>query len=501
MGDYPTKQSQSSLELTDQVFGPATQNEALRDEIYCQVMKQMTSNNNRFSLEQGWQLLWLCCGLFPPSPPLFKHTQRFLDSRPREPLAADCLKRLQSSRSAITTAPPEVTSGYCIATITAPPEVNSGTVVPQPPQHQQAVEVDTIQQNSTQIYHKIHFPNDTAEASPPATDQPVIEVATSTRVRDLVHSLAGRLSLNSADGFSVFVKTPDTVLSLNEADYFFDSLKQITDWSKKAKHVNDAGDPVAVSYMVFFMRKLWYNVIPGRDLEADLIFHYPQELPKYLHGYHEVSKEEMVHIGALLFRIKTGEGDPKQLAGIPKMLKELLPADQIKASSENEWKKSISAAYNKQAKMTIKEAMVEFLKAVYRWQTFGCAFFNVKFKIHCQNKSAAPLESGSNYTKPNRKQTSERNFPDIVRISVSKMGVSIIHPKTKEVLATHPFNSIANWCSGSTYFHMTLGSLVGGSKFLCETSLGYKMDDLITSYVNMYLKEQRAGQRNQRFNM
>ena len=25
------------------------------------------------------------------------------------------------------------------------------------------------------------------------------------------------------------------VLSLNEADYFFDSLRQITDWSKKVK--------------------------------------------------------------------------------------------------------------------------------------------------------------------------------------------------------------------------------------------------------------------------
>ncbi|CAN9500286.1 unnamed protein product [Ophioblennius macclurei] len=437
MGDYPAKQMQSPLELTDQIFGPATKHDALRDEIYCQIMKQMTSNNNRFSMEQGWQLLWLCCGLFPPSKVLLRHAQRFLESRRREPLASDCLQRMRNSlRMDHRKLPP----------------------------HQ--VELDAIQQNSTQIFHKVHFPNGTDE---------IFEVATSTRVKDLILNIVNKLKLASADGFSIFVKVQDKVLSLNDSDYFFDSLRQITDYSKGAKRIRDAG-PVNISYLVFFMRKLWFNVMPGRDPRADSIFHFSQELPKYLRGYHVSNRQETIDLAGLLLRTKIGN-DRSQQVLIPKLLKDLVPADQLKAMSENEWKKNIVVAFNKQGGTTAEEAKVAFLKTVSRWPTFGCAFFEVK-------------------------QTSEPNFPDIVRIAISKQGLTIIHPKTKDVLASHPFTRIANWSSGSTYFHMTIGSLVKGTKFLCETSLGYKMDDLISSYVNMYVREKRALQaRNQRFNM
>eukprot|EP00066_Takifugu_rubripes_P023634 XP_011612900.1 PREDICTED: unconventional myosin-VIIb-like [Takifugu rubripes] len=438
MGDYPTKQLQSPVVLTDQIFGPATKYEVLRDEIYCQIMKQMTNNNNRLSMELGWQLLWLCCGLFPPSQSLLKHARRFLESRRREPLALDCLQRMQSLL-----------------------RLEPRKLQPHP------VEVNAIQLNSPQILHKVHFPNDTDE---------IFEITSTTRVRDLSQNIVKKLRLASSEGYSIFVKTHNKVLSLNETDYFFDNLRQITDWSEKMTRIKDAGAPVSSPYTVFFMRKLWFNVVPGKDTLADLIFHFPQELPKYLRGYHSCTREEMVHIAALLFRIKANS-DKNQFVMIPKMLKELVPLDQLKSVSENDWKKLIVATYNKQARMTIEEAKGAFLKAVYRWPTFGCAFFEVK-------------------------QTSEPHFPDIVLIAISKQGLTIIHPKTKEVLASHPFNRIASWSSGSTYFHMTIGSLVKGKKFLCETSLGYKMDDLLTSYVNMYLRDNRALQtRAQRFNM
>lgn len=36
------------------------------------------------------------------------------------------------------------------------------------------------------------------------------------------------------------------------------------------------GAPVLLPYQVYFMRKLWLNVVPGKDMKADTILHYHQ---------------------------------------------------------------------------------------------------------------------------------------------------------------------------------------------------------------------------------
>lgn len=69
--------------------------EALRDETYCQIIKQLTDNKLRNSEEKGWELLWLATGLFPCSTTLQREINLFLRSKvTRVPLAADCQQRL-----------------------------------------------------------------------------------------------------------------------------------------------------------------------------------------------------------------------------------------------------------------------------------------------------------------------------------------------------------------------------------------------------------------------
>uniref|UniRef100_A0A8D0HH36 Myosin VIIBb n=1 Tax=Sphenodon punctatus TaxID=8508 RepID=A0A8D0HH36_SPHPU len=395
MGDYPSKQVRSSVEITDQIFVVAIKEEVCLFFV-C-----------RYSVNSGWQLLWLCTGLFPPSKSLLKHAQKFMETRQKESLALDCSRRIHRVMR------------YSGCRKWAP----------------HYVEVEAIQQSTTKISQKVYFPNDTEQ---------VFEVGTNTKIRTLCQTIATKLQLSSLEGFSLFVKTADKVISQNEADYFFDSLRQVTDWSRKIKPGKE-GIAVTVSYQVYFMRKLWLNVTPGKDLKADCIFHYHQELPKYLRGYHKCSKEEASQIAGLICKVLF-HNDQAQQAAIPKMLKELVPENLIRAMSPEEWKRSIIAAYSKHERKTVDEAKVAILKLIHRWPTFGSAFFEVK-------------------------QTSEPNFPDIVLIAINKQGISLIHTKTKEILAGYPFNKISNWSSGSTYFHMTIGNLVRGSRILCETSL------------------------------
>lgn len=156
------------------------------------------------------------------------------------------------------------------------------------------------------------------------------------------------------------------------------------------------------------MKKLWLNTIPGKDKNADEIFYYPQELPKYLRGYHKCSKQDAIKLASYIYRIKFDD-DATHLQSVQHMLKELVPADVIKSQSTSEWKKSITAAYNSSPKMTVEEAKLNFLKHVYQWPTFGSAFFEVK-------------------------QTTEPNYPEIVTIAINKNGVNIIHPVTKVII-------------------------------------------------------------------
>ncbi|KAB0790860.1 hypothetical protein PPYR_14947 [Photinus pyralis] len=427
MGDIPAPKPKMSNEFTDEIFSAALSNDLLRDEVYCQIMRQLTYNRLARSEEHGWELMYFATGLFVGSTSLNTELNKFLKSR-SHPFVEPCLSRLQKTEK--------------VGPRRYPPYT---------------IEVDAIQHRSMEIYHKIYFPDDTDEA---------VEIDSLTKAGDICSVLASRLQLISSDGFSLFVMIGDKVFSIPQDTFFFDFLHELIAWMRQTTPSWNSAAPIQAQYQVFFMKKLWVNTVPGRDRNADQIFHYHQELPKYLRGFHKTSKQDAIKLAALIYRTKFGD-QFSQLAQLnANLLNELVPSYIIKVNSSSQWKKDIIAAYQNDGTMSAEDAKGKFLETIYHWPTFGSTFFEVK-------------------------QTVDRTYPEIVTVAINKNGVNIMHPQTKDILVTHDFSELNNWSSGNTYFHLTIGNMMRPTKFLCETSQGYKMDDLLTSYTE-YLRSKET---------
>lgn len=122
MGDLPRGKSKIN---TDLIFEPAQKNEMLRDEVYCQIMKQLTDNRIQISEERGWELMWLAAGVMLPSPALLKELTEFLKTRNSD-LAVESLNRLQKTMR--------------IGERMHPPYI---------------IEVEAVRYRTMQIYHKV----------------------------------------------------------------------------------------------------------------------------------------------------------------------------------------------------------------------------------------------------------------------------------------------------------------------------------------------------------
>lgn len=70
----------------------------------------------------------------------------------------------------------------------------------------------------------------------------------------------------------------------------------------------------------------------------------------------------MINLGGLLFRAKV-DSDRSQFVMIPRMLKELVPADQLKIMSPEEWKKVKEGMYRGSAEMY--DMLISHLKKKY----------------------------------------------------------------------------------------------------------------------------------------
>lgn len=364
MGDLP--QARNPLLNAEDIFLAIIDDEVLRDEFYCQIMKQLTENNIVMSEERGWDLMWLATGLFPPSQILLKELQEFLKTRPHQ-IAKESLQRLQKTlKSGNRKNPPYI------------------------------VEVESIRNRSLQIYHKIYYPDDTDEA---------FLIESSSRAKELIEEISKSFNLKSNEGFGLFVKIKDKVISVPENYFIFDFIYELLQWAKSNMPSRNNDQPIQLHYQLFFMKKLWINYVPGRDDVADESFYFYQELQKYLYGFYKVTRTDAIQMAALIYRAHHGT-DKSRFLTQQNLISQLIPDDLCADMKVDEWKKQIISAYSKKMELTESECKLAFLKYLEMQDTFGSTFFVVD-------------------------QKTNNAFPTLLIIAINRQGLHIVEPTKK----------------------------------------------------------------------
>uniref|UniRef100_A0A7N5JLK6 Myosin XVB n=1 Tax=Ailuropoda melanoleuca TaxID=9646 RepID=A0A7N5JLK6_AILME len=96
MGDQSKPRGKDEMELLYDLLRLCREKENLRDEIYCQVIKQVTGHPQPEHCARGWNFLSLLTGFFPPSATLMPYVAKFLqDSGPSQELAQSSQEHLQ----------------------------------------------------------------------------------------------------------------------------------------------------------------------------------------------------------------------------------------------------------------------------------------------------------------------------------------------------------------------------------------------------------------------
>ncbi|GLG95789.1 uncharacterized protein GBIM_02686 [Gryllus bimaculatus] len=327
----------SNLEKLHFIIGHGILRAELRDEIYCQICKQLTNNPSKSSHARGWILLSLCVGCFAPSERFVNYLRAFIREGPPG-YAPYCEERLKRT-------------------------FNNGTRN-QPP--------SWLELQATKSKKPIMLPITFMDGN-----TKTLLADSATTARELCNQLADKIGLKDQFGFSLYIALFDKVSSLGSGgDHVMDAISQCEQYAKE-QGAQERNAP----WRLFFRKEIfapWHD--PGEDAVASNLI-YQQVVRGVKFGEYRCDKEEdLAMIAAQQYYIEYGAdlNVERLLSLLPSYIPDYCLAASDKALDR--WGQLVVQAYKKSyylqeqvQALRIKEDVVSYAK--FKWPLLFSRFY------------------------------------------------------------------------------------------------------------------------------
>jgi len=434
MGDMPLLKNQHEVDCVNTIFLYCRQFETIRDEVYCQIMKQTTNNKsmNPDSCQRGWRLFSIIAAQFTSSellkPYLFKYleTSAYDKRRAYHGTALVCLHNLRKT--------------FKYGGRRNVPSIEEISAI-------------TAGRNSKRQIYRL-----------PGGTERVINTKSTTVVDDVISELCKVIGIdteNEMEEFSLYciVEGETFNVPLTKDHYILDVTTELQ---------RDG----AIYYLIF-CRSIWhYPLRMDNTLYTEVVFN--QIAPDYLEGLLLIMPGEQIDqnfvydiakIAALLHRAADMDHKPTIKETRFLLPKPALSARDIKPP---QWVNMVQSSWDDGvSKLTTTLAKQKVLETLSVWPLFGSSFFAVRRVGEAKDNMG---------------------FEHIM--ALNKNGVSFLDQITHETLIHYPFTEVISTRKvqtedGTLFLDMKCGNLMQQRITRIQTDQANEIARLIRQYITI----------------
>ncbi|XP_063098230.1 unconventional myosin-XV [Cavia porcellus] len=432
MGDAPLK-GQSELDVLCTLLKLCEDHEVMRDECYCQIVKQITDNTSskQDSCQRGWRLLYIMAAYHSCSEVLYPHLMRFLQhvsratGMPFQGIAKVCEQNLKKT-------------------------LRFGGRLELP----SSMELRAMLAGRSSKRQLFLLPGGLERH---------LKIKTCTVALDVVEEICAEMALTCPEAFHeyvIFVVTNkgQHVCPLSRSAYILDVASEM--------------EQVDGGYMLWFRRILWDQPLKFEN-ELYVTMHYNQVLPDYLKGLYSSMpasrpSEQQLQQVSKLASLQHRARDHLYLPSV-REVQEYIPAQMYRTMAGSAWLNLIGQHRQQMQALSPHQARAQFLGLLSAFPMFGSSFFFIQ---SCSN-TAVPA-------------------PCI--LAVNHNGLNFLSTETHELMVKFPLKEIqstrtqrptAN--SSYPYVEIALGDVVAQRTMQLQLEQGLELCRVVAVHVENLL--------------